>query len=154
MDLGVLVQHAWTYRALCHDVLDMKLNRVTINEDVDGKRLAKTYDLDSTDSFWTSHTGEAFQTVAEDVDASLNDYRAQMEQINKSGLEDMQGDDALAESTKQLASTLNQLPELQEKKKQLDMHTNIGQHAGYCTTLKAERRKDGFDWLRAGMETL
>ena len=44
-DLSVMVQHAWTYCALCHDLLDMRSNRVTIYEanDSGGPKTPKTY---------------------------------------------------------------------------------------------------------------
>lgn len=30
VDLTSMLSHSWTYQALVHDVLDMKLNRVTV----------------------------------------------------------------------------------------------------------------------------
>lgn len=30
VDLVPMLSHSWTYQALVHDVLDMKLNRVTV----------------------------------------------------------------------------------------------------------------------------
>ena len=61
------VQHAWSYCALCHDLLDFKLNRVTIHEvaaDGDAQQpRKKTYDLDSDDAFWTEHMASAFQVT-------------------------------------------------------------------------------------------
>ena len=35
-DLGAMLQHGWSYCALCHDLLGMRLNRLTVNETVDG----------------------------------------------------------------------------------------------------------------------
>ena len=32
LDLSAMIQHAWSYCGLCHDLLDLKLNRVTIHE--------------------------------------------------------------------------------------------------------------------------
>ena len=46
-DLGTMVQHCWSYCALCHDVLGMRLNRLTIDEKGEGGAGAatkKTYD--------------------------------------------------------------------------------------------------------------
>ena len=74
-DLGTMVQHCWSYCALCHDVLGMRLNRLTIDEKGEGGAGAatkKTYDLQPSDAFWADHMEEPFQTVASDVDMELN----------------------------------------------------------------------------------
>ena len=66
-DLGVMMQHAWSYSGLCHDLLGMKLNRVSIDEEAPeggGKPRQATYDLHQGDPFWVGHIGAAFQTVA------------------------------------------------------------------------------------------
>eukprot|EP00964_Phaeocystis_antarctica_P045545 scaffold26227_cov42-Phaeocystis_antarctica.AAC.1 len=61
------MQHAWSYCALCHDLLGMQLNRVSIDEEAPeggGKPRQATYDLHQGDPFWVGHIGAAFQTVA------------------------------------------------------------------------------------------
>ena len=82
-----MVQHAWSYCALCHDLLGMKLNRVSIDEEGEGggRPLQATYDLHQGDPFWAGHIGAAFQTVASDVDRDLHEYREKMEAINQQG---------------------------------------------------------------------
>lgn len=129
-----MLHHAWSYCSLCHDLLDLKLNRVTIPEaSADsakpsgaGPAKSKSYDLPASDSFWAEHMGSAFQAVAADVDKELNDYRATMEQINAgSKLDTSTGEAGLADSTKALSATINQLPELQIKKGLIDAHMNI-----------------------------
>jgi len=133
-DFSVMLHHAWSYCSLCHDLLDLKLNRVTIPEaSADsakpsgaGPAKSKSYDLPASDSFWAEHMGSAFQAVAADVDKELNDYRATMEQINAgSKLDTSTGEAGLADSTKALSATINQLPELQIKKGLIDAHMNI-----------------------------
>ena len=85
-ELGVMMQHAWSYCALCHDLLQMKLNRVSITEEVEGgKPRQATYDLHQGDPFWVEHVGSAFQTVASDVDRDLHEYRQKMDEINQKG---------------------------------------------------------------------
>jgi len=129
LDLSAMIQHAWSYSALCHDLLDLRLNRVTIQEAASdgGPSRPKTYDMPASDAFWSEHLGAAFQTVASDVDRELNEYRAAMEQINAGNRLDVAANDssALADTTRALASTINQLPELQEKKRLIDAHMNI-----------------------------
>ena len=130
LDFSTMIQHAWSYCALCHDLLDLRLNRVTIQETPTdgGPKKPKTYDLHASDSFWTEHMGAAFQSVASDVDRELSEYRASMEQISAgSKLDAGAGADsaALADTTRALTSTINALPELQEKKRLIDAHMNI-----------------------------
>lgn len=130
LDFAVMIQHAWSYCALCHDLLDLRLNRVTIYESASEgapKTKPKTYDLHAADPFWTKHMGAAFQDVASDVDKELSEYRAAMDQINAGSKLESGGDSqaVLADTTRQLASTISQLPELQEKKRLIDAHMNI-----------------------------
>lgn len=135
LDVSAMVQHAWSYSALCHDLLDLKLNRITILQEPSaaesgggggGPKRPKSYDLDATDAFWSEHMGSAFQTVASDVDAKLSEYRAAMEQINSSSKLDASDANSLNSTTRALASFVDtQLPELQEKKRLIDAHMNI-----------------------------
>jgi hypothetical protein len=67
-DLSVMLQHGWSYCALCHDLLGMRLNRLTVNESVEGGGVrARSYDLHESDAFWAEHIGSAFQVVATQV---------------------------------------------------------------------------------------
>ena len=118
LDLSAMIQHAWSYCGLCHDLLDLKLNRVTIHEAASdgGPKRPKTYDLDAADGFWKEHMGAAFQTVASDVDTKLSEYRTAMEQINSNSKIDASDSSGLKDTTRALASFVDtQLPELQEK---------------------------------------
>ena len=67
-DVGVMMQHAWSYCCLCHDVLELRLNKLTLHEPQEAGGRPRTIDLNSSDAFWTSHMGAAFQSVAADVD--------------------------------------------------------------------------------------
>ena len=81
-----MLSHSWTYQALVHDVLDMKLNRVTVavrpshligmwltspQSPENGRLQKKSYDIDSKDFFWAKNAGNPFPQVAEDIDAEL-----------------------------------------------------------------------------------
>lgn len=133
-DLGPLLQHPWSYRALCHDLLGMRLNRLTCQEEAeDGSSQPKThhYTLEMSDAFWNQHAGSPFTTVAEAVDVALQNYRSEVEAIGSAaqqrgasaGAEDL--DSHLSQSTQQLQSAMSALPALQERKRNIDMHTNI-----------------------------
>lgn len=66
--------------------------------------------------------------MAEEVEVQLQNYRKAVEDVNKKTAAQapaMQTDDALRESTQNLMSAVSSLPELTEKKKVIDKHTNI-----------------------------
>jgi len=64
-----MLSHSWTYQALVNDVLEMKLNRITVETPVDENNPAKgvtrkAYDLTSSDYFWARNSGLPFPQVA------------------------------------------------------------------------------------------
>jgi hypothetical protein len=138
MDLATPLHHTWTYQALAHDVLDLSLNRVEIHETVDAKspgralsqKKKRSYDLNPTDKFWHSQKGSPFPTVAEAVQEELESYKAQEDEVRRlkraMGLgEDDAAISMLSDTTAKLTSAVSSLPELLEKKRIIDMHTNI-----------------------------
>lgn len=134
-DLGTALAHSWDYQPLVHDVLSLKLNRVSVPPSSGGTaspKAAKTYDLDRDDFFWSTHAASPFPKVAEDVDVQLNQYKRAVEEISKQATA---GDDPsaafdanrsdLSANTKKLMSAVNSLPELTARKRIIDKHTNI-----------------------------
>ncbi|XP_002972416.2 SEC1 family transport protein SLY1 [Selaginella moellendorffii] len=157
-ELSVGVQHVWTYRPLVHDVLGMKLNRVVVQGEgaaagVAGKGAAKSFELDESDTFWVANNAAAFPKVAEEVEAQLKKYKEDVEEVNRrtGGRADVPFDEQeLLGNTKHLMSAVNSLPELTERKKMIDKHTNI------ATALLGEiksRNLDGFYSLEEDMLT-
>lgn len=63
------------------------MNRVTIPSDPEVSALQripdKTYDLLAGDKFWGTHRGSPFPTVADAVQAELNEYKASEEEVMK-----------------------------------------------------------------------
>eukprot|EP01117_Protostelium_nocturnum_P005314 TRINITY_DN1934_c0_g1_i2.p1 TRINITY_DN1934_c0_g1~~TRINITY_DN1934_c0_g1_i2.p1 ORF type:complete len:631 (-),score=160.07 TRINITY_DN1934_c0_g1_i2:54-1946(-) len=130
VDLPIMLHHPWTYQPLVHDLLDMKLNRVQIevNNPETNKKETKHYDLDEHDSFWTQNTFSPFQNIGESVNSHLKEYKATMDDFKKmSGGMDIENYDEsqVLGRTKDLGSFVNLVPQLKEKKKMIDAHTNI-----------------------------
>eukprot|EP00033_Pygsuia_biforma_P004707 GCRY01005160.1.p1 GENE.GCRY01005160.1~~GCRY01005160.1.p1 ORF type:complete len:601 (-),score=147.60 GCRY01005160.1:138-1940(-) len=124
LDLPAALHHAWAYSSLLHDLFNMHNNRVAVDvaEKVGEKTTTSTYDLDDTDSFWrTNACSPFFPTVADSMEAAVAEYKARMDQLHLSP--DDLGE--IGEHTQRLASAMDSLPEMTERKKQIDRHTNL-----------------------------
>ena len=128
-DLAAALQHAWTYAPLVHDVLDMRLNRVDITQGssaLDAAAGKKSYDLEDNDPFWRANNDAQFPKVAEEVESELAAYKKAIAEVNaQTSLGDPSSDADMATNTQKLVSAVASLPELQERKKFIDKHTNI-----------------------------
>jgi hypothetical protein len=161
-DVAAALQHPWTYQPLVHDILGMRLNRVDVAGDDDaldkavGGRGAskKSYELEeSADPFWRNHGDAIFPRVAEEVEAELTKYKKAMADINdktsKAGTSSgTSADGAPDTGTSSLVSAVASLPELQERKKMIDKHTNV------ATALLREIKRRGIDEYHAVEEDL
>uniref|UniRef100_A0A3B4AIY4 Uncharacterized protein n=1 Tax=Periophthalmus magnuspinnatus TaxID=409849 RepID=A0A3B4AIY4_9GOBI len=141
LDMATPLHHTWTYQALVHDVLDFHLNRVVLEESSGPepspsgarpkKKNRKTYDLTAADKFWQKHKGSPFPEVAEAVQEELDTYRAQEDEVKRlKSIMGLEGEDEgaismLSDNTAKLTSAVSSLPELLEKKRLIDLHTNV-----------------------------
>ncbi|XP_063039802.1 sec1 family domain-containing protein 1 [Engraulis encrasicolus] len=141
LDLATPLHHTWTYQALIHDVLDFHLNRVNI-EEASGpeaspagarpkKKNKNSYDLTAADKFWQKHKGSPFPEVAESVQEEIGTYKAQEDEVHRlKSIMGLEGEDEgaismLSDNTAKLTSAMSSLPELLEKKRLIDLHTNV-----------------------------
>lgn len=138
-----MVQHGWTYKPLVHDVLGMRLNQITVVDSAASSEASgsqQTFEVDDHDFFWTAHGRNPFPKVAEQIEVELAKYKAAVDEVNKaagSEVVDPTGDpaEAMRGSTKGLMSALSSLPELTERKRSIDRHTNLA--TALLTRIKA-----------------
>jgi hypothetical protein len=125
-DLLPLLTHGWSYQSLVHDLLNLELNRVTCPVKERNSVVQKSYDLDPSDALWHEHAATPFPNVAVEIKTQVDEVQAR---INKSrdnrNNVDVDDDNGVVEHTRDLGTLITALPELQEKKRLLDMHTNI-----------------------------
>ncbi|CAH8842079.1 unnamed protein product [Trichobilharzia szidati] len=155
LDLASPLHHELSYQSLIHDIFNIRLNRVHVNLDlanpisddekskISDRHSQKSnskvveYDLSgSCDRLWRDFKGAAFSDVAEAIHEEvtiLKDYDRRMSEL-KSSLGGSTDVDLLAASstmnflddnTAKLTNAINSLPQLMERKRCLDMHTNI-----------------------------
>ncbi|KAH7646978.1 hypothetical protein FG379_002669 [Cryptosporidium bovis] len=131
IDLSSMINHTWIYQGLIHDIYNLKLNRITVDDQNNSK---KVFDLDSNDEFWIKHSGEHFTQVANSVSELLSEYNKKLSELNYSNEDSTQ-------MANNLVVAINSIPEMTEKKRSIDTHTNI------ATRLVDEIKKRELDKL-------
>ncbi|PQQ18366.1 SEC1 family transport protein SLY1 [Prunus yedoensis var. nudiflora] len=65
------------YRPLVHDVLGLKLNRLSVQGEKGGM---KSFELDSSDPFWVANGSLEFPEVAVEIETQLNKYKRDVDE--------------------------------------------------------------------------
>lgn len=123
VDLVAMLHHTWTYQAMVHDVLGMKLNKVNVPVDSGGDSSAppktEVYDIDESDAFWAAHAGDAWTDAASAVSDAIEEFKTKRENVTG-------GDGGAGETeiSRGLAAAINAMPEMKQKKRSIDIHTN------------------------------
>ncbi|XP_052490162.1 SEC1 family transport protein SLY1-like [Gossypium raimondii] len=123
-ELSAAIQHDFRYCPLVHDILRLKLNRLSVPGE---KGRMKSYELDRSDPFWMANGSLEFPEVAVEIETQLNTYKKDVDEVNRTGGTagaEFDGTDLIG-NTKHLMKAVNSLPELTERKQVIDKHTNI-----------------------------
>ncbi|CDF37370.1 unnamed protein product [Chondrus crispus] len=128
-DFNSMLHHTWTYQALVHDCLGLKLNNVFVNVSDSKPRNTtkrKQYTMNKElDTFWAENAASPFPQVADAIEKALAKYREEVEEINRNAGGRNQSAKASVFETSGLAATIASLPELSRRKETIDVHTNI-----------------------------
>lgn len=128
-DLTTPIQHTSTYQALIDDMLTHKANRVEfdVTTDTAGKRpktIQKKFDLDpDQDPFYSRHKFEPFPEAIESNGMELQEVTAKEQSIRSKAAGNEVPDPS--SSATDLATAVDSLPALLDRKKQLEVHTSI-----------------------------
>mmetsp|Transcript_14375 Transcript_14375/g.29895 ORF Transcript_14375/g.29895 Transcript_14375/m.29895 type:complete len:653 (-) Transcript_14375:1612-3570(-) len=128
-DLITPIQHTSTYQALIDDMLIHKANRVEfdVTTDTGGKRpksIQKKFDLDpDQDPFYSQHKFQPFPEAIESNGVELEEVTAKEQSIRSKAAGNEVPDPS--SSATDLATAVDSLPALLDRKKKLEVHTSI-----------------------------
>lgn len=130
VDLIAMLHHAWTYQALVHDLLGLQQNRVELPRTGDRGGGSVRYELDSSsDEFWAREAAQVFPAIALDIKQELERHQADLARVMPQESASTTGDEQspllLGSSNRELRGLLESLPELTERKRRLDLHTEL-----------------------------
>jgi hypothetical protein len=128
-DLITPIQHTSTYQALIDDMLSHNANRVEIDVESDTagklpKTVQKKFDLDpDQDPFYSRQKFQPFPEAIESNGADLQEVTTKEQAIRSKAA----GNEVLdpSSSATDLATAVDSLPALLDRKKQLEVHTSI-----------------------------
>lgn len=141
-DLSAALHHPSTYQALVDDLLHINMNRVKVhirsgNAESKKQEKDRTYDLDvNQDVFFRNHAGDLFPDAIAANESDMKEVTKREQELRHhtgggDSLAPLSSDDSNAQDasnpTHHLVNAVDTLPILLEKKKILELHTNIFQ---------------------------
>lgn len=132
VDLTTMLSHSWIYQSLVYDVLNMNLNKITMNVPIDKDHPEKgtkkqSYDLTASDYFWLRNASLPIPEAVDDVTQEWAKYQEDANDVTKktgtSSIDDLQGEGGGFAA--HLKGAMALLPELRERKTTITMHMEI-----------------------------
>jgi len=134
-ELSVVLQHSWTYKPLVHDAFSMDLNRITIEEPnllPGAPPSKKSFEVGDDDFFWQANGRSQFPQVAAESDRELSQYKQAINEINQQTGSHMdpsaEASSLMQDTTQGLMAAVSRLPQLLERKRTIEKHTNLLHH--------------------------
>lgn len=125
IDLHTMFHHSWNYLLLIADIFSLKNNQFVYQENAQSK--ADNFDLDfGADELLTENYFKDFPEVTEKIDKTLNSWKEEYDRLtqktgNQNSLQSNQSQDI----SSSLSSAIDQIPQMTERKKKIDMHVQI-----------------------------
>jgi len=123
VDLPVMLHHGWAYQALVHETTPTRLNHVTCKS----QNSTTQNDLDASDAFWMDNKHQEFPHAADAMDGATKQYKADEEAFKlKTAGSAGEGAQLVGQAATQgLTDAIHLIPEMQERKHRIDIHTNL-----------------------------
>ena len=140
VDLGAPLKHGLTYQGMCHDVLDLNLNYINVEEEVgsgggeDQPKRVRNKTIDCTrDNFWNEYRNKNFFDVATAINTKVKTWQEEMDKIKSMkdamGLSGEAGTESGAidveQSNQLLGKAVASIPEKMKQKESLDSNMAI-----------------------------
>ncbi|CDW72057.1 sec1 family protein [Stylonychia lemnae] len=119
LDLHTMLYHSWTYISLIEDIYGIKNNQFQHYDETTKAML--TYDIDfQSDEILRENAFKEFGEAAPNVDKALNSWKEEYDQISRKT-----NPGQVHDISQNLTSAMDQIPQMTERKKKIDMHINV-----------------------------
>ncbi|KAK2711884.1 hypothetical protein QYM36_012867 [Artemia franciscana] len=129
IDLATCLHHAWTYQTLIADVLDYKSGFVSVKEmdENTGTEKKINWELNDNDKFWIDQKGSPIPFVTEVLQKESNSLIHEHQKVRSLDETITEGEVDLISTNRQMTTAVSSLPQLVEKKKQIEVHISLVQ---------------------------
>eukprot|EP00347_Sterkiella_histriomuscorum_P002792 403366783 len=119
LDLHTMLYHSWTYITLIQDIYAIKNNQFQHYDETSKQQL--TYDIDfSSDEILKENAFKEFGEAAPNVDKALSAWKVEYDKISS-----QTNPGQVNDISQTLTSAMDQIPQMTERKKKIDMHINV-----------------------------